>query len=152
MAERRGTGGRGSVSQLPEVPNLDDFMVVPEAQEISRSTAAPSPYQPLVDLARQNLNQRIERTALVEVPGEDGEEPRQERQPVTYSREEAEAFVAELDAIRTRANLPAKGQSLRIVASNAAGQKLSKTDADGPFRVQFYVTRYGTGKDQGNGQ
>ena len=148
MAERRGTGGRGSVSQLPEVPDLADFMVVPESQEISRSTAAPSPYQPLVDLARSNLNQRIERTVLVEVPSEDGGEPTQERQPVTYSREEAEAFVAELDAIRTRANLPAKGQSLRIVSE----PKLSNKDATGPFRVQFYVTRYGTNKQEGNGQ
>lgn len=133
--DRSNTGGRGGEGPA-EVSdfNLDDFVVIEKdsSQELSRSRTAPSKFQPLIDLARKNLSRKIERTQ----PVMDGEgNATGEREPMTYSREEAQAYVSELNNLRNRNKLPAKRLSLRIVSDPSIA---SMGDGD-RTRVQFYI-------------
>jgi hypothetical protein len=137
MAERRGTGGRGSTSTLPDV-SLDDFTVVDEAAELSRSRTEPSKLQPLIDLAKGSLGRKIERMDVVMdgngQPVTD-EEGKVKRTPHIYSKAEADQYAADLRNVAQRNKLPQKRLSLRVVADPPLAQA---KDGD-KIRVQFYI-------------
>lgn len=159
MAKREGSGGRGGVAtDAPDGFNLDDFAVVQEAEELSRSRVAPSHVQPLIDLAREHLGQKIEKRDVVPVlddegnpvyqmtTNDDGSEqavtddegnpvPQMERRPHVYSKSEAEKYTAELRNAATRNRLPARRLSLRIVTD----PPMAKTTDSDEIRVQFYI-------------
>jgi hypothetical protein len=147
MANERRSGGRGGVAT--DAPGLDlgDFVVVKKDQELSRSDLPPSQYTPLVELARANLNQKIERTRVVMDP--ETSEPRTHedgtpiREPITYTKAEAQAFKDELRAAADRLKITKVRQSLRIVMD----PKLDKAPDEGPIRVQFYVIPMGGSQD-----
>jgi hypothetical protein len=140
-ADRReqGTGGRGSTGALPDV-SVDEFGVVDEAAELSRSRTEPSKVQPLIDLARSQLGRRFERTDVVMENGapklnEDGQPV---RVPHQYTLEAAEEFAGQLRNAAQRNKLPQKRLSLRIVSEPSLTQ-VKDGKAKPPIRVQFYI-------------
>jgi hypothetical protein len=154
MARKEGTGGRGSLGTLPEGFSPDDFDVVSEAEELTRSTAAPSEFQPLVDMAREHLGRKFERTVKVQATNDNGEPvwetdgdgnvvtdddgnaiPVMTRVPHLYKLEEAKKFQTELRNVGNRNKLPAKRLSLRIVTD----PPLAKATETDEIRVQFYI-------------
>ena len=150
MANERRTGGRGGVATDPPALDLGDFQVVPKERELTRSSLPPAQSTPLVELARANLHQRIERTRVVVDP-ETGEPRTDEdgqpiREPVTYTKAEAEAFATDLRAAADRMKLTKARQSLRIVVDPKLDDKAPE---EGPIRVQFYVIPMG-GSTDGN--
>jgi hypothetical protein len=141
MAERRGTGGQGGTGAAAvDDFSMDDFAVIPQgdARELSRSRVAPSKVQPLIDLARDNLGQKIEWTVPVMENGEakrDEETGRVIREPRVYTKAEAEAFSADLRNAANRNKLPARRLSLRIVTE----PPLAKAKDTDKIKVQFYI-------------
>jgi hypothetical protein len=135
-----GQSRRGGIATDPPSFNLDDFGPVKEDKRLSRSVVKPSEYRPLVELALADLGEYIEHT---QPTGENGE-----REPVTYSKEEAQAFKDNLRAAADQMKLPARGRSLRIVTNPP---KLSEAPADARVQVQWYAIALKGGKD-GNSQ
>jgi hypothetical protein len=139
MADRRGTGGRGSTGQLPEQFSAEDFAAVEEAQELSRGRSTPSKLQPLIDMARQSPGRKFERQDVVM----DGDKPQTDesgnvvRRPHVYSLSEAESFASDLRNAGNRNKLSAKNLSLRIVSSPPLTK--AKEQGANEVRVQFYI-------------
>jgi hypothetical protein len=135
MAERRGSGGRGGVATDAPAFNLEDFQPVKTEEKISRSATQPSAYRPLVELALANMEEYIEHR---QPAGEDGT-----REPVTYSKDEAQQLFDNLRAAADQMKLPASRRSLRIVTL----PKLSEAKDDDRIRVQWYVIRLKSASD-----
>lgn len=160
-----------SKEAAPEAPvtiDPEDFAVVEEGAELSRS--APSPFAPLVDKARKNVNRRMEKTVLRQATDQENGEPLFERvsddddttprddegyalsetgeripvmERVPYefpSKAEAVTFADGLRAAATAAKLPRSRLSLRIVADPAFKDGAD----DDSYRVQFYVIPMGS--------
>jgi hypothetical protein len=147
-----GSGGRGGYADSGI--DLEAFAVVAEDEELSRSRVAPSELQPLVDMARQNIGRKFERTDPVQDTDENGEPlweadedgnpkmdengnpvPVMVRVPHIYKLEEAKAFAADLRNVGNRNKLPARRLSLRVVAD----PPLAKATEEDEIRVQFYI-------------
>jgi hypothetical protein len=135
MAERRGTGGRGGTATDAPTFNLEDFAPVRETEKISRSTVQPSAYRPLVELALANMGEHIEHS---QPTGEDGA-----REPVTYSKDEAQKLFDGLRAAADQMKLPASRRSLRIVTD----PKLGEAKDEDRIRVQWYAIRLKSASD-----
>jgi hypothetical protein len=149
-----GTGGRGSLSTLENL-GADDFDIVPEEEELTRSNVGPSALKPLIDKARQNQGRKIQHRDPVQATNEDGspmfeedgETPVWERnedgspvkRPRLYKKADAEEFVKELRNAGNREKLSQKRLSLRIVAKTPEGVSLAKASESDEVEVQFYV-------------
>lgn len=155
-SQEQGSGGRGGYADGGI--DLSAFAVVEVDDELSRSRTPASELQPLVDMARQNIGRKFERTDTVQatdddgapvwethedgsqVIGDDGQPiPVMIRVPHVYKLEEAKTFAAELRNVGNRNRLPARRLSLRVVAD----PPLAKAQENDELRVQFYIVRRG---------
>lgn len=153
--DSEGTGGRGSLSTLPDL-GVEDFDVVPEEEELTRSNVGPSALKPLIDKARANLGRKIGPRDPVQATDaetgellfeEDGQTPVWERnedgslvkRPRLYSKKDAEEFVKDLRNAGNREKLSQRRLSLRIVAKTPEGVSLAKASDADEVEVQFYV-------------
>jgi hypothetical protein len=159
--QQEGTGGRGGTGVL-ETIDVDEFGVVSDEHELSRSRTAPSPLKPLVDMARRSIGRKFEKSDPVQATdpetgepmfGEDGapvwetdEQGNLIRVPHTYTLAEANEFATELRAAGNRDKLPAKRLSLRIVAEPPLSGEGAAKEGDS-IRIQFYVVRRGVSTD-----
>lgn len=127
MADRRGTGGRGSLSTLGE-----GWGEVSEDAKIVRMRTEPSPLVPFVRslLAVDQIGKQVERFA----PAEDGKEP----QPATYSKAEAIELRSELRRAGAQLKLTQRRLSLRIKTDPA---NLDEAPDNTRVRVQVVVEK-----------
>lgn len=156
-SQDQGSGGRGGYADGGI--DISAFAVVEVDEELNRSRTPASELQPLVDMAKQNIGRKFERTDTVQATdqetgellwetGEDGAPvmddqgnpiPVMVRVPHVYKLEEAKAFAAELRNVGNRNRLPARRLSLRVVAD----PPLAKAQENDELRVQFYIVRRG---------
>jgi hypothetical protein len=164
--DQDGTGGRGSLSTLEDL-GVEDFDVVPEDEELTRSNLGPSKYKPLIDKARQNQPRKIRLSDPIQATDPETGEPifetdesgnvvqdgdgnpvpvweRREdgslvKRPRLYKKTDAEEFVKELRNAGNREKLSQRRLSLRIVAKTPDGVSLAKASESDEVEVQFYV-------------
>jgi hypothetical protein len=123
MADRRGTGGRGSYG------NLSDFAPVTDPnRRLRRRAADPLEVEPVIQMGLDNLGVPIQRHTR----GANGEVV-----PVTYSKADAQKYADDLTLARSRLKLSDRGFSLRIFTSPL----LKDAKDNDKVEVQFVIVK-----------